>query len=431
MSKQPKKIGKYDVIGTAGKGAMGIVYIGHDPFVDRRVAIKVQRYEETEDLENTAGKKQAKRLFFNEAQSAGALDHPNILRVYDAGEADGQPYIAMEYIEHVDTLRSFCVPDRLLPIATVLGHMIACAKALDYAHRQGVTHRDIKPANIMVTKEGQVKIGDFGIAQRTHTERTQVIGWFGSPMYMSPEQARNEPLTYQTDLFSLGVVMYELLSGVQAFKATAIHAVISNILNKEPKPLPELRPEIPEKLAAIVRRALAKELTRRYQSGAEMAADLAAVLEALDEPFANMSQEEKFRAVRGLDFFRGFSDSEVSEVIRASDWETHPFGVEVVKQGDGAGAFYIAVSGHAWVRKDGKEIAMLSEGEVFGEMGYLARNKRSATVVAASKLSLMKIARPYNEWASLPCQLRLNKAFQRILIERLERASSQLARTLE
>ncbi|MGH8607638.1 MAG: protein kinase domain-containing protein, partial [Gammaproteobacteria bacterium] len=134
MTRQPKKIGKYDVIGTAGKGAMGIVYIGHDPFVDRRVAIKGQR-EETEDAESTAAIKQAKRLFFNEAQSAGALDHPNILRVYDAGEADGQPYIAMEYIEDVDTLRSFCAPDRLLPIATVLGHMIACAKALDYAHR--------------------------------------------------------------------------------------------------------------------------------------------------------------------------------------------------------------------------------------------------------------------------------------------------------
>jgi eukaryotic-like serine/threonine-protein kinase len=137
LSAQPKKIGKYDVIGTAGKGAMGIVYIGHDPFVDRRVAIKVQRYDETEDLENTAGRKQAKRLFFSEAQSAGALDHPNILRVYDAGEADGQPYIAMEYIEGVDTLRSFCAPDRLLSIATVLQHMIACAKALDYATARG------------------------------------------------------------------------------------------------------------------------------------------------------------------------------------------------------------------------------------------------------------------------------------------------------
>lgn len=212
----------------------------------------------------------------------------------------------MEYIEDVDTLRSFCAHDRLLPIATVLGHMIACAKALDYAHRHGVTHRDIKPANIMLTKEGQVKIGDFGIAQRTHSEQTQVIGWFGSPMYMSPEQARNETLTHQTDLFSLGVVMYELLSGVQAFKASAIHAVISNILNKEPKPLPELRLEVPEKLGAIVRRALAKDLTRRYQSGAETAADLTAVLEALDEPFANLSQEEKFRAVRNLDFFGDF-----------------------------------------------------------------------------------------------------------------------------
>lgn len=430
MTGKPKKIGKYDVIGIAGKGAMGIVYIGHDPFVDRRVAIKVQRYEETAEVDGTAAT-HAKRLFFNEAQSAGALDHPNILRVYDAGEADGQPYIAMEYIEDVDTLRSFCDPDRLLPIPAVLEHMIACAKALDYAHRHGVTHRDIKPANIMLTKERQVKIGDFGIAQRTQTDKTQIIGWFGSPMYMSPEQARNHALTHQTDLFSLGVVMYELLSGVQPFKAAAIHTVISNILNTEPKPLSGLGAGIPETLSGIVRRALAKDPAQRYQSGSEVAVDLAAVLEALEEPFANMSQDEKFRAVRTLDFFRGFSDSEVSEVIRASHWETHPFGAEVTKQGDVAGAFYVVVSGHAWVQKEGKEVAMLSEGEIFGEMSYLARNKRSATVVAASKLSLMKIDRPHNEWASLPCQLRLNKAFQRVLIERLESASNQLARRLE
>jgi serine/threonine-protein kinase len=186
---------------------MGAVYIAHDPVVDRKVAIKVAMIN-ADDIGGNL--RTVRQLLFNEAQAAGALVHPHILTVYDAGDADGQFYIAMEYVEGAKTLRSYTRPDRLPPVETVLRLMGQCADALDYAHGRGVTHRDIKPANIMLTNKGDVKICDFGIAQRTHAELTQVLGWFGSPLYMAPEQARDGPVTSQSDLFSLGVVIYEL-----------------------------------------------------------------------------------------------------------------------------------------------------------------------------------------------------------------------------
>ena len=193
----PERIGKYEITGVAGRGAMGVVYIGYDPIVDRKVAIKVAYPAEDDDNQARV----AKKMFLNEAQTAGSLDHPYILKVYDAGEFDGALCMVMEYIEGADTLKSFCEPKRLLPIDTVVTYMRQCAEALEYAHRHGIVHRDIKPANLMLNKEGKIKIGDFGIARRTQTDQTQVLGWFGSPMYMSPEQARDEELTGQSDLW--------------------------------------------------------------------------------------------------------------------------------------------------------------------------------------------------------------------------------------
>lgn len=432
MAASPVEIGKYRIEGVAGRGAMGIVYVGHDPYVDRKVAIKVQAQPlaDEDDGESTSAN-QARRMFFNEAQSAGALDHPNILRIYDAGDANGQLYIAMEYVADVETLKSYCVAEKLLPIETAVEHMINCAEALDYAHQRGVTHRDIKPANLLLTKDGDVKIGDFGIAQRTQTDQTQIAGWFGSPKYMSPEQARDDSLTHQTDIYSLGVVMYELLSGTQPFNASGIQGLINNILNKDPMPIQAVRPELPDLLATVVHRALEKDLTKRYQSGKELAADLHMVLEVLRDPLVGMSQEEKFHAARSLSFFSEFSDSELSEVIGASRWESHPLGTAVFNQGEIGNAFYVIVSGHMWVKCDDKEIAMLSDGECFGEMAYLSKGKRSATVIAADKLAVMKIEAPASEWASLPCQLRLNKVFLQILIKRLQQSSTRLAKQID
>lgn len=421
----PDKIGKYEILGVAGRGAMGEVYLAHDPFIDRKVAIKVCTSRETDTTSNRL----VRKMFYNEAQAAGHLDNPNILRVYDAGEASGGvPYIVMEYVEGGDTLRNYCKPENLLPIDTLVRIMYKCAKALDYAHRRGVTHRDIKPANIMLTNEGEPKIGDFGIAQRLQSEATQVMGTFGSPRYMSPEQARDQNLTSQTDLYSLGVVMYELLTGKPPFTSRALPSLVRMILHDDPKPLREVRPEVPAALAAIVSRAMQKDLEARYKTGGEIAADLAALMEGSSESREELSEEQKFEAARSLQFFSEFSDSELEEVLAVAEWERYAHGENLIKEGAHEESFLVIVSGDVAVRIGDTEIGTLSQGECVGEMGYLAKVPRTASVAARGDVLAIRIDTSLVEWASIPCQMRFHKAFQQILIDRLANTSVQLAR---
>ena len=430
MSDIPQKVGKYEVLGVAGRGGMGTVYVGHDPFIDRKVAIKVCPVGDPTD----SSTRLARKMFFNEAQSAGVLDNPNILRVFDAGETDGDPYIVMEFVEGAETLKDYCDPGRLLPIDKALTIFHQCAKALDYAHRRGVTHRDIKSANIMLNSEGDAKIGDFGIAQRTLSDQTQVMGMFGSPTYMSPEQARDDDLTPLTDIYSFGVVMYEVLVGRPPFRARGFSGLLNKILNEDPTPLSELRPDVPGALARVVERAMQKQLADRYQSGAEVAADLAAIIESMRYPAAQrreLSSEERFELVRKLVFFNDFSDAELEEVLDVAEWENHETAVTVVAEGEAAQSFYIIVVGEVSVHVGGKQIAALEAGDCVGEMGYLADDIRTASVMTTSDVSLLKVDAALIEWASIPCQMRFNKAFMKVLINRLAQTSQRLARFLD
>jgi serine/threonine protein kinase len=417
----PERIGKYEITGVAGRGAMGVVYIGYDPIVDRKVAIKVAYPAEDDDNQARV----AKKMFLNEAQTAGSLDHPNILKVYDAGEFDGALCMVMEYIEGADTLKSFCEPKRLLPIDTVVTYMRQCAEALEYAHRHGIVHRDIKPANLMLNKEGKIKIGDFGIARRTQTDQTQVLGWFGSPMYMSPEQARDEELTGQSDLFSMGSVFYQLLSGRATFGGRGISGLINKVLNEDPTPLRELRPEIPEQLAAIVHRCLEKSRERRYHSGAEIVADLNNLLSGLE---AEPSQADKLKTLKTLRFFEGFSDGMIQEVMKVAKWESFPADHVLIKEGSQDGGFYVIVNGQLSVSRDEKAIGSIDPGECAGEIAYLTGQRRSATVKTLTKVATLHIATKLSDWASVPLQMRVNKAFQRALIDRVLRANDRLVR---
>ncbi len=432
MAGMQKKIAKYEITGLLGRGAMGAVYLAHDPFIDREVAIKLCTLE---DGGTDAAANLARKMFFNEAQSAGALDHPNILRIYDAGETGEEPYIVMEYVEGADTLKTYCDPATLLPIETVARLMCQCAKALDYAHRRGVMHRDIKPANLMLTKDSEIKIGDFGIAQRTQAEKTQLMGTFGSPRYMSPEQAHeDQPVTHQTDLYSVGVVLYELLTGHPPFHARGLAGLVDKILHANPPPIRDMRPEVPESLGAIVRRAMEKNKSRRYQSGAEIAADLAAVLAELGRPemdFKDLPEEEKFKAARGLRFFNDFSDEEIEEVMDASAWEGYSARLHIISEGVVEQSFYVIVAGDVSVTIGDKEVGSLGKGDCVGEIGYLAKVKRTASVIAKTDVQVMKIDSSLMEWASIPCQMRFNRAFQQTLIERLARTSLELAKHLQ
>ncbi len=269
-STPPTRIGRYEVVQELGAGAMGKVYLARDPRLDRRVAIKMINL----DPGTPEQMQEDRQRFFREAQAAGKLAHPGIVTIHDADEdeATQTPYIVMEYIPG-RTLEEFMQQGRL-PVERSLELVKQVAEALDYAHQQGIIHRDIKPANIIVTDEGRAKITDFGLAKFAGTKFTRPGQVLGTPSHMSPEQLRGEALTGRSDLFSLGVVLYTLLTGEKPFAAKAVSEVVLQVAYEDPPAVsvrnPALRPEFDYVLA----RALAKEPDRRYQRGQEMANDL-------------------------------------------------------------------------------------------------------------------------------------------------------------
>ena len=420
----PQQIGKYHIVGVAGQGNMGTVYVGHDPFSDANVAIKVC------SVTPGSGFKIARKLFFNEAHTAGGLDHPNILSVLDAGEQDDQPYIVMEYVDGGDTLRSHVTPETLLPLPRVIEVLYQCAKALDYAHRRGVIHRDIKPSNIMLTADGVVKIGDFGIAQHALSDETQLLGMLGSPRYMSPEQVREEDLTHQSDLFSLGVVAYELVTGKPAFLGRSMAQLVRRIVNDEPAPVASLRPQAPPGLAAIIAKAMAKQLQSRYEYAHEMAADLASLFGSMDHSAPAPGAQEHFDALRPLAFFNEFSDSELAEALAAGSWREMRAGATVIAENETGTAFYLLVDGEASVQLDGVEVGLLLAGECCGQMAAPTQELRGASVVATEACTLLHIDGRQIERATMGCQLRLNQVFLRMLQRRLARTNARLAKAL-
>ncbi len=264
----PQRLGRYVIEKHIGRGAMGAVYLARDPRINRSVAVKaipIEKEFEDEEL------KEARLRFFREAESAGRLTHPNIITVFDAGEDKGLAYIAMEYVPGIP-LTSFVDPTKLLAPKRAL-ELVACtADALDYAHNQGVIHRDIKPANLLYNpKEGSLKISDFGVARMTDNNRTKTGIVLGTPMYMSPEQLGAEKLTGLSDLFSLGVTLYELLVGEVPFKASNIAVLMTKITTEDPVPVSGKRAGIPPSVDTVLAKALAKHPQSRFSSGAEMA----------------------------------------------------------------------------------------------------------------------------------------------------------------
>jgi len=262
-----QRIGRYDITAELGKGAMGVVYKATDPNIGRTVALKTTRIDahglETDEL---------LRRFKNEARSAGTLNHPNIVTIYDAGEQEGIFYIAMEYIEG-HTLHELLSQHRSLPVEKVIDIVRQVCAGLDYAHAHGVIHRDIKPANIMLAANGAVKVMDFGIAKSggTMTATGQVLG---TPNYMSPEQVKGKPIDGRSDLFGVGVLLYEMLTGEKPFDGQNVTTIIYKIVSENPIPPRELDVTIHPGLSAVVTKALAKVPDERYQTGAALVADL-------------------------------------------------------------------------------------------------------------------------------------------------------------
>ena len=427
MSDAPKKLGKYDILGEIGRGSMGIVYRAFDPYINREVAVKVAMAEALKDKDTG---ERFRKMFFNEAHTAGMLRHPNILDIFDAGVDGDSCYIVMELVASGGTLRPYCRAEKLLPLNQAAEIIFKCAKALDYAHRQGVIHRDIKPSNILVTADMDVKIADFSIAHavRQDTTQTMPLGFVGSPRYMSPEQVHEDVITNQTDLFSLGIVAYELITGHHPFGGESFSALVHKIVNEDPPPMSNYRADAPEVLERIVRRTLEKNPARRYRMGLDIASDLSMAFTHLERPQEDIAITAKFDRVKRLEFFRGFPDAEIWEIIRASVWMEVDVETAVVVEGEVDESFFIIVEGDVSVSKLGQTIGKLHSGDCFGEMGYLNRIKRTATVKAEGPVSLVKINSTLIEQVSADCQLRFYKVFMKILIDRLSRTTEMVVR---
>ena len=262
-------LGRYEVLGELGQGAMGVVYKARDPLIDRVVAIKTINLSLAMDE-----KEEYEGRFYQEAKAAGRLNHPNIVTIYDVGRSGEVAYIAMELLEGRE-LRDIMNEGALLPIDQVLNIVAQVAQGLAYAHEYEIVHRDVKPSNIMVIRDGHVKITDFGIARMASSSvRTQTGMVLGSPKYMSPEQVMGKSIDQRSDIFSLGVMLYEMLTGKAPFDGENVNAIMYQTLNGIPPPPNTVNPAVPEMVNFIVAKALAKRVDDRYQNAQDFAVDL-------------------------------------------------------------------------------------------------------------------------------------------------------------
>ncbi len=430
--------GKYEVIKKLGEGATSAVYLSYDPFAEREVAVKLIFPDILKDRERG---KLFRHLLINEASLAGKLIHPHIVQIFDAVVGEDESYIVMEYVPG-GTLEPFCGHDTLLPIERVVEIVFKCTRALEYANRLGITHRDIKPANILLAQSGDdskvgggdIKISDFGACMQTGAEQTQtqVLG-VGSPAYMSPQQVREQTLNHQTDIYALGVVMYQLLTGRLPFQASSNYGMIYQICNIDPPPPSTFRQELPAALDAIVARAMRKELTERYATWAEFSHDLAQAFRdsQLTTREIEVPDSEKFETLRSLHFFDDFSDVEIWEIVRFARWETVGAGTRLMKDGDPGDHFCFVLDGEVHVTKQDHTLGVLGRGEVIGEMAVIDRRHphRVADVVARTTARVVVIPGQSLRHASDACRMHFYQGFLLVLAQRLAHTNALLAAT--
>jgi len=420
----PERLGKYEIIREVGRGSTGTVYLSHDPFYRRDVAIKVYAIGADDDEDRA---RVTRKMFLSEAHMVGMLQHPNIMPIFDAGEESGLYYIVTEFVHGARTLAAYTRPDNLLPVDDVVSILFKCAKALHYAHSRGVIHRDIKPSNLMLTTDSDLRIIDFGIAILSDPDISRIEGIAGSPSYMSPEQVQSLEITGQSDLYALGAVMYELLTGFRPFRAGTLAKLLHQIVYATPAPIHTLRRDVPPELEEVVGRAMHKDPAARYKNGLEFAGALARLHTQLRNQADTIDRQEHFAILRKLTFFHEFSSAEIWEVLRAGDWRQYALGEEIVKEGAMDDRFYVIVSGRCAVERNGRRLGMLDTGSCFGETSYVRGAKRQATISADSDATILQVSSALLEQASPACQLRFNKVFLKSLIARLQGRDAESA----
>lgn len=398
-----KKVDRYEIVRPIGRGGFAVVYLGRDPYINRSVALKVS---ETEDASKKTG---ALSRLFKEAEAAGALIHQNIVTIYDAGMHDELCYIAMEYVEGT-TLYRHCLPEELLPLAKAIEIVIKVCHGLDFAHQRGVIHRDIKPSNILLGDHGEIKIADFGLAcfaELASQEKRTV----GTPSYMPPEQVMGKGSSPQSDLFSLGVILYQLACGQKPFDAQSSLEMRHKIASEPHIPLLQRNPELPPRLAEIIDRALAKKPEDRYRSGFEFARELEAML--LGACPIEGALGEKITQLRTLRFFEDFTDEEIAKLLTIGTWLSHKKDEVIIRENERGSSFFVIASGSANALIETKKVGSMDRGDCFGEMSFLLQRSRSATIVANDECQLLRLSPEKIDILPKETQIKLYRLFAR------------------
>lgn len=421
-----ENIGKYRVIRELGKGATATVYLCEDPDAKRQVAVKLVSF----GRDSAAMSRRLRKIFMVEKATAQRLNHSNIVKVYDAVVEEDRAYLAMEYIQG-RSLEDFCSVEELLPLHRAVGIVFKCCLALDHAYKQGILHRDIKPANIMVDDKDEPKITDFGLAVYLNKDMgkdSTFITGAGSPAYMSPEQVKGYPLDQKTDLYSLGVVLFQLLTGRLPFRANNPATLMYKIVNMEPPLASGFNPNLPAVMDPIIRKSLEKDLYNRYANGAEFAKDLSTVRYKIltdDEP---VKDDKRFSMLRRLDFFTEFENIELWEILRVSIWRDLPEKVVLMREGENDKSFGILVAGAVEVSAQGRVLAHLGPGEVLGEMAYLhpSNHTRNATVTTLEPCAFLHVNGSALAIASEELRERIQQVMVGRLVDRMRAANQVL-----
>ena len=420
-----QQLGKYPILREIGKGATSRVYLAREPLSEREVAIKVFLFDRHADPQT---ERMMHKAFVAEASLAGKLNHPHIVEIIDAVVEPDHSYLVMEYVAGT-TLEAHSGVSSLLPLNKVVEIIFKCIRALEYAFQHGVIHRDIKPGNILLSAGGETKVGDFGASfQQRGVETTQLTG-VGSPAYMSPEQLRMEPLTHQTDIYSLGITMYRLLTGRLPFQASTQVGLTYAILNTEPMRPSALRPDLPPLLDEIVLRAIAKDPAARYRSWLDFGKDLSKAFLSLRLAGESVSDSEKFNRLREFPFFVDFNDVALWEVVRIGSWKPFKAGTPIIREGEAGDSFFLLAEGEVDVTLSGKLLATLKPGGCFGEILYFSDeiHHRTTTIRARSDVTVIEIKAEAMRAATDGCQAAFNKASMRVLIDRLVQTNRRLA----
>lgn len=384
----PAKVGKYQLLERIGHGTCGIVYRAYDAILSRDVALKVSQ---AGGLSQNGKTPAAQKAFITETLSAGRLSHPNIVTVYEAGVDGPFNYIAMEYVEG-QSLRSYGRGQAQLSPYRVVNIISEVADAIDFSHKMGIVHRDIKPANIMVAVDGSVRLLDFGIAVSTSADDLKDRQALGTPNYMSPEQVIGKDLGPRSDIYSLGAVMFEMLTGEQLFKANEVKELFRAVVKDTAPPLRSLRPDLPRELELVVARCLSKNPRQRFASGSALAEALREVADKMSPPdLLSPELESWMPLIPQLKFFRGFSARKIARFTSVCDLVRFTAGETALATDTIDNHLYVILEGVVST-SDGSGLgSVLGPGDCFGESGFVRGDKSAVEISVMTDIVALKV----------------------------------------